>query len=523
MRRRAVVIGLGALVCSLAGLTWLAVSAPTAVESLAVDLYQRSQAQTAAQAAERIASRLRAVERRLTDPLIRQASGIVNGHDEPSYGAALGAMARPSDPDQGVVLLVHDRQGKVLGVDPRMADGMQSKFLAHKHHDHDHGWHDGAGVCATCLSKLKALSLATSLGQGRFLSANVDVRKLARSALSGLVGVEGASAALIGPAGGVLFTVSTDGITPGPDAVTGRSSVDVPGVPWAIEVRVPRSEIAPKVAAATRKALLVAIAIALLLLLGAGVLAASERLRAAEEARREAMLAHQDKLATIGTLTASVNHEIRNALMAARSYVELASEEADGQQREDLDAATVALARLGEVAHGLSRFGRQDGDDAQPIEVSSLVDDALAVTRPRLKHGPPIDLQVADDAVVNVAAGPLVQVLVNLLLNAAQAMGKGAQGEISLLIDVVDDRARLAVQDCGPGLPKGSEKHLFDAFFTTKPAGEGTGLGLWISRKIVEQNGGRLSARNVSQGTGARFEITLPRFDVSSEARGLPG
>ena len=109
MRRRAVVIGLGALVCSLAGLTWLAVSAPTAVESLAVDLYQRSQAQTAAQAAERIASRLRAVERRLTDPLIRQASGIVNGHDEPSYGAALGAMARPSDPDQGVVLLPAQR------------------------------------------------------------------------------------------------------------------------------------------------------------------------------------------------------------------------------------------------------------------------------------------------------------------------------------------------------------------------------------------------------------------------------
>jgi C4-dicarboxylate-specific signal transduction histidine kinase len=108
---------------------------------------------------------------------------------------------------------------------------------------------------------------------------------------------------------------------------------------------------------------------------------------------------------------------------------------------------------------------------------------------------------------VRVEAGPVAQVLVNLLLNAAQAMG--GRGSVKVGATRQDHEVWLTVEDHGPGLPPEVQSRLFEPFFTTKPAGQGTGLGLAVSRHLLSTQGGALEAKNAAHG-GAVFTVRLP-------------
>lgn len=118
-----------------------------------------------------------------------------------------------------------------------------------------------------------------------------------------------------------------------------------------------------------------------------------------------------------------------------------------------------------------------------------------------------IDVECPETAWVRAEAGPLAQVLVNLLLNACQS--QAGQGAVRLSLALEKGESRLFVDDDGPGIPADVLPRLFTPFFTTKAPGQGTGLGLAVSRHLLSQFDGKLTASNREQG-GARFTISLP-------------
>ncbi len=112
-------------------------------------------------------------------------------------------------------------------------------------------------------------------------------------------------------------------------------------------------------------------------------------------------------------------------------------------------------------------------------------------------------------------AGRLEQVVLNLVVNAMQAIEEhAAQGEVAVRVSCDATHVRISVEDTGPGFPAGVADKIFDRFFTTKPVGKGTGLGLWIAKQIMTEHGGTIAASN-RDGGGARMVIALPRCDVA--------
>jgi signal transduction histidine kinase len=124
-------------------------------------------------------------------------------------------------------------------------------------------------------------------------------------------------------------------------------------------------------------------------------------------------------------------------------------------------------------------------------------------------HGVEVSVSVAPELRALADAGPLSQVLINLLLNAAQAMGGRGHLEVAALAES-GDTVRIDVLDDGPGFPAEVRSRLFEPFFTTKPGGKGTGLGLAVSQSLVRAMGGTLDAGD-APGGGGRFSVRLPR------------
>jgi len=157
---------------------------------------------------------------------------------------------------------------------------------------------------------------------------------------------------------------------------------------------------------------------------------------------------------------------------------------------------------------GLLEMGRPSRGKAQPIEVKPLVDGCVKmVTSMRENAQVTIALDCPDSTWISAEPGPLAQVLVNLLLNGCQAVG--GRGHVWVRVFNHAGAATIHVDDDGPGIPAEVLSKLFTPFFTTKAPGQGTGLGLAVSRHLLGQFEGRLTAENRAEG-GARFTISLP-------------
>jgi signal transduction histidine kinase/ActR/RegA family two-component response regulator len=278
----------------------------------------------------------------------------------------------------------------------------------------------------------------------------------------------------------------------------------------------------------------------------------------------EAGLVHTDRLASIGSLAAGVAHEINNPL----SFVMYGLDEiAEGMARcqeaygdlfarliERFDAAEVrailaesgaaaCAARVEELrtralegAQGSRRIQRivtdlrslaraDDGGKLRRLEPTELVAQAVRLTRHSLRHECRLTVQTASTEAVMGNEGRLVQVLVNLLVNAGQAVAGAGGGAIGVDLAHRGDQIVFEVTDDGPGIEPSAQPHLFEAFFTTKAAGEGSGLGLWICRDIVREHGGRLDVES-APGEGATFRMSLPvagppRVGEASHSSGL--
>ncbi|MBK9518538.1 MAG: hypothetical protein IPO09_14545 [Anaeromyxobacter sp.] len=253
-----------------------------------------------------------------------------------------------------------------------------------------------------------------------------------------------------------------------------------------------------------------------------------ERERAAAEARAQAQAALHDsearralaeRLASLGRLAAGVAHEINNPLAFVSTNVAFVEEELaarrepEGELRDALRESRGGLERIKRIVQELRGFARGDAGGPGPTDALAALAEARRTLGPRL---PRLELRAPSDPPPVVAnQAELVQVLLNLLANAADAVAPaeagGSPGWVEVVIEVVADGLEVAVCDSGPGFTPEALDHLGEPFFTTKGVG-GTGLGLALSREFVERWGGRLVATNRPEG-GARVVVVLRRAD----------
>jgi PAS domain S-box-containing protein len=251
------------------------------------------------------------------------------------------------------------------------------------------------------------------------------------------------------------------------------------------------------------------------------------RLRELERRRMEQVLFDSEKLAATGRLAASIAHEINNPLEAVQNALYLLQKELgeDAAKRPYLDIAARETQRMSRILRQMLGFYRQQ-EAMTAVDINGLVEEAGGLIVKRLRErGVQIANQLDPDLPpVRASADQLKQVLLNLLLNAADAMPKGGtitvatQAGAGSETEVFGREAvQIQVRDTGEGIPDELLAQIFEPFFSTKP-GKGTGLGLWVSQSIVQNHGGTMRVRS-RVGRGTTFMITLPVQGPPSDAR----
>ncbi|NHC06658.1 sensor histidine kinase [Azonexus fungiphilus] len=221
------------------------------------------------------------------------------------------------------------------------------------------------------------------------------------------------------------------------------------------------------------------------------------------------------KLAVLGQLSAGISHELNQPLAALQTFADNASALlARGRHEEvgeNLQMIGELIGRTGRIVRQLKTFARKEAATPQPVAVAAAIEHALLLVEPRRRDsGARIELsQDEPDLCVVAEAGRLEQVLVNLMLNGLDAMHGQPAPSLEIAVARTGDSIRLSVRDHGPGIADEVRNHLFEPFYTTKPAGAGLGLGLAISLAIVDSYGGTLRTENAADG-GAVFVLTLP-------------
>lgn len=245
-------------------------------------------------------------------------------------------------------------------------------------------------------------------------------------------------------------------------------------------------------------------------------------------------LVTREQLAALGRMMAGVAHELKTPLGAVQCAVgtrqkaiarldevmaDLADPEADRAEllaRADkaLQALhgtdpllTEAMTRTEQLLREIRLAGRGETADPQPVAVNDVVRGTLLLAEHELKHMEGVEVDLGEVAPVPGWPGPLGQVLLNLVLNARQAAGD--EGTIRITTAMAGDQVVVTVADDGPGLPDGLSERIFEPGVTTKTADSGTGLGLYICRKILQRHQGSITAANGATG-GAVFTIVLP-------------
>jgi signal transduction histidine kinase len=233
----------------------------------------------------------------------------------------------------------------------------------------------------------------------------------------------------------------------------------------------------------------------------------------AELATKDASLVRSEKLASVGRLAAGVAHEIGNPLTSILGLVDLLEQGGidEATEREFLRRIHAETDRIHRTIRELLDFSRKGPDDASTgADVKAAVERAVALVAPQKDmRKAMLERRLPEEAVTaKIAQEHLVQVLLNLLMNAADAI----DGEGSIAIDVRGEggQVTLEVTDSGPGIAADVADKLFEPFVTTKPSGKGTGLGLAVCHSIVERAGGSIRAES-PEGGGARFVVRLPR------------
>jgi two-component system NtrC family sensor kinase len=228
-------------------------------------------------------------------------------------------------------------------------------------------------------------------------------------------------------------------------------------------------------------------------------------------------LFHAEKMSAVGQLAGGVAHEINNPLGGILAFAQLMSrEERDAEDMENLRLIQDAANRAKRIVESLLRFSRRPREEEKgPVELPQVVDDALFLLSSQLKEGRTEVIRRCEPATAMGNANQLQQIVVNLLVNALQAMN--GDGTVTIgTAETGPGRVQLTVSDTGPGVRPEVAKRIFEPFFTTKPEGQGTGLGLSICYQIAEEHGGTIRVESAVD-RGATFVLELPAAPLRAE------
>ena len=243
---------------------------------------------------------------------------------------------------------------------------------------------------------------------------------------------------------------------------------------------------------------------------------ANDRLRneIEEHHRTQEELIQTAKLAVLGQLSAGINHELNQPLTAIRAYADNARSFLERQCYDrvanNLTEIAGLTARMGKIISPLKVFSRKTSGQAEPVALQAVRDGAMSILFGRLQ-GEQVEViwpKGLEDTLVMGDMVRLEQVVVNLISNAVQAMQDSPVRRLEIGCRRVADSVELSFTDSGPGIAPRDLAKVFEPFYTTKKAGEGLGLGLSISHRIVESLGGTLEAAN-APGQGAVFTLRL--------------
>ncbi len=230
------------------------------------------------------------------------------------------------------------------------------------------------------------------------------------------------------------------------------------------------------------------------------------------------------KLSSIGQLSAGLAHELNNPLSGVLIYTRLMKEKLakntiDKEQlQSNLTKIESAIDYCTGIIRGLLDFARQSEPLLRPVTVSRAIDKALSLVEhePRMKLVEAVREETPDLPLVVADFNQLVQVFINLLVNAIQAMNNG--GRLTIRTETEDGWVKMSVSDTGSGISPENMERLFTPFFTTKEDIKGVGLGLAVSHGIIERHGGRIEARS-SVGKGSTFTVFLPAYREENPER----
>ena len=271
------------------------------------------------------------------------------------------------------------------------------------------------------------------------------------------------------------------------------------------------------------------------------ILQAYEKIRRLDAEQKEAHYRKQmeqqmivtERLASLGTLAAGVAHEINNPLAIIRESAGwmrqlFAKDELKDMPRQEdflkaLDKVEKSVERASRITHQLLGFVGKSDSAVIEVNLKELTEEAIQLTTHETQNRDIQIIRQMEPSLDTIWSDPyqIRQVLLNLLTNAIHAVN--SEGIITIAIEDVGDSQAITVSDTGPGIPRENLDKIFDPFFSTKAPGQGTGLGLFVSRGIVEKLGGTIEvASKIGQGT--RFSISLPKHlngtDEFNESRG---
>lgn len=225
-------------------------------------------------------------------------------------------------------------------------------------------------------------------------------------------------------------------------------------------------------------------------------------------------LANNEKMAELGRLSVGMVHELNSPLSVIAAAVQLILREENVPEgiQEMLERIDTEIHRLSQLTRGVLSFARNGEQTDAETDVNEVLREVMSFLRYEARKRSITVVEEMDHGVPNVAADSnrLKQIFINLIMNAFQAMDQG--GALLLRTSVPDGRTvRVEITDTGAGIPPERIERIFDAFYTTKKAGEGTGLGLFIVGKMVELMCGRIEvASKVGEGTTFTIELPLP-------------
>lgn len=259
-----------------------------------------------------------------------------------------------------------------------------------------------------------------------------------------------------------------------------------------------------------------------------------------DEREREIRRLQAEKLASIGMLAAGVAHEINNPAafvlaniealgghmrlleekireLPERAVARLGLHDALFEATAILQESKEGMARIHRIVRDLGSFSHADDDTTAYTNVNVAVDSALTMLRNELKYRAHVERDLVATRAVRGNTARLGQVFLNIVLNAAQALDEAALRRNVVGVRSFDDGESVVVEisDNGPGIPEDVLPRIFESFFTTKPRGIGTGLGLPISLGIVRSLGGDITVRS-REGQGATFRVRLPAVDAAA-------